>query len=131
MRTETHYLSPCIEVATIGATEESLKADGVAYIVGRSGYAEHARGRIMGDETGFLKLLFAADDMKLLGVHVIGEHATELVHTGMVAMLMDGGADIFNAACFNYPTLGDLYKYATYNAMLQRMNHDNARSDGD
>lgn len=116
------------EVAAIGATEESLKADGVAYIVGRSGYAQHARGRIIGDETGFLKLLYRADDMKLLGVHVIGEHATELVHTGMVAMLMGADADIFNAACFNYPTLGDLYKYATYNAMLQRMNHDGEKS---
>jgi len=110
------------EVATIGATEESLKADGVAYIVGRSSYSQHARGRIIGDETGFLKLLFRTEDMKLLGVHLIGEHATELIHTGMIAMLSGASADVFNAACFNYPTLGDLYKYATYDAMLQRRN---------
>jgi NAD(P) transhydrogenase len=55
----------------------------------------------------------------LLGVHVIGEQATELVHLGLTAMLAGAGADLFNRACFNYPTLGDLYKYATYDALLQ------------
>ena len=57
--------------------------------------------------------------MRLLGVHVIGEQATETVHIGMIAMLLDGDADLFNRACFNFPTLGDLYKYATYDALLQ------------
>ena len=74
----------------------------------------------MGDETGFLKLLFQASDMRLLGVHVLGEQATEVVHIGLVAMLSGAGADLFNRACFNYPTLGDLYKYATYDALIQR-----------
>ena len=58
--------------------------------------------------------------MRLLGVHVLGEQATELVHVGLIAMLAGGGADIFNRACFNYPTLGDLYKYAAYDALAQR-----------
>jgi pyruvate/2-oxoglutarate dehydrogenase complex dihydrolipoamide dehydrogenase (E3) component len=58
-------------------------------------------------------------DMRLLGVHVIGEQAIETVHIRMVAMLADGDAELFNRACFNYPTLGDLYKYATYDALLQ------------
>ena len=58
--------------------------------------------------------------MRLLGVHAIGEHATELVHIGLMAMLVEGGADLFNRACFNYPTLGDLYKMATYKALIAR-----------
>ena len=58
--------------------------------------------------------------MRLLGVHVVGEQATELVHIGLVAMLAGVGASLFNRACFNYPTLGDLYKSATYDALLKR-----------
>jgi len=72
------------------------------------------------DESGLLKLIFRQDDMRLLGVHVGGEQATELVHLGLVAMIAEAGADLFNRTCFNYPTLGDLYKYATYAAMLKR-----------
>jgi NAD(P) transhydrogenase len=92
----------------------------VDYIAGRARYADNPRGRIIGDDTGFLKLLFRRDNMRLLGVHVIGEQATEVVHPGLVALLTESGADLFNRACFNYPTLGDLYKYATYDALLQR-----------
>jgi len=108
------------EVTMVGATEETLKQQGVDFVAGRARYADNPRGRIIGDDTGFLKLLFRREDMRLLGVHVIGEQATEVVHTGLVAMLAEAGADLFNRACFNYPTLGDLYKYATYDAMLQR-----------
>ena len=57
--------------------------------------------------------------MRLLGVHVVGEQATELVHIGLIAMMSGSGAELFNRTCFNYPTLGDLYKYATYEAMLK------------
>src|SRR4029450_9041579 len=78
------------------------------------------RGRLIGDETGLMKLLFGRDDHRLLGVHIIGELATELVHIGLATMLSGAGADLFNRACFNYPTLGDLYKLATYDALLQR-----------
>ena len=78
------------------------------------------RGEIIGDQTGFLKLLFRREDMKLLGVHVIGEQATEVVHVGVVAMLAEGTAQLFNRSCFNFPTLGDLYKIATYDAMQKR-----------
>ena len=59
--------------------------------------------------------------MKLLGVHVIGEQASELVHIGLVAMLAGGGAELFNRVCFNYPTLGELYKFAAYDAMMKKM----------
>ena len=104
------------EVSMVGTTEEDLKSKGVDYIVGRASYAHCARGEIIGDQAGFLKLLYRREDMKLLGVHVIGEQATEVVHVGVVAMLADGTAELFNRSCFNFPTLGDLYKIATYNA---------------
>lgn len=108
------------EVSMVGETEQSLTEIGVEYLVGRATYLDNPRGKIIGDDTGMLKLIFRADDMKLLGVHAIGEQATELIHIGLVAMLTGSGADLFNQACFNYPTLGDLYKYATYDAMLRK-----------
>jgi NAD(P) transhydrogenase len=107
------------EVGAVGETEESLRAAGIDYVVGRWRAADSPRGCILGDDHGLLKLLFRRSDMRLLGVHVIGEQATETVHVGMIAMLLDGDADLFNRACFNFPTLGDLYKYATYDALLQ------------
>jgi NAD(P) transhydrogenase len=108
------------ETSMVGETEEALKAKGVDFIAGRARYADNARGRIVGDRDGFLKLLFRREDMRLMGVHVIGEQATELVHVGMMALLTESGAEVFNQACFNYPTLGDLYKYATYDALIQK-----------
>ena len=62
----------------------------------------------------------AFSELKLLGVHVIGEQATELIHVGLTAMMTGGGANLFLATCFNYPTLGDLYKLATHDAILKR-----------
>jgi NAD(P) transhydrogenase len=108
------------EASMVGETEESLREKGVDYIAGRARAADLPRGEIIGDRTGFLKLLFRREDMRLLGVHLVGEQATELVHIGLVAMLAEAGAELFNRACFNYPTLGDLYKYAAYNALAQR-----------
>jgi len=105
------------EVSMVGDTEECLVRDGVNYIVGRAPYSSSARGRIIGDSNGFLKLLFRRDDLKLLGVHAIGEQATELVHVGLMALLTDSGAAIFDEACFNIPTLGALYKVAALDAM--------------
>src|SRR5204863_491586 len=80
----------------------------------------NARGQIIGDKKGFLKLLFHEEDMSLLGVHVIGEQATELVHIGLTAMLMKGKVDLFIHTCYNYPTLSELYKYAAYSALANR-----------
>ena len=97
-----------------------LRQKGIAYVVGRARYMDNPRGQIIGDENGLLKLIFARDDMRLLGVHVVGEQATELVHIGLVAMMSDSGRELFNRTCFNYPTLGDLYKYATYEAILKQ-----------
>ena len=103
-----------------GETEESLKEKNIPYVVGRARYADNPRGQIIGDEHGLLKLIFDPKDMGLLGVHVVGEQATELVHIGLIAMLAGASASMFNRVCFNYPTLGDLYKYATYDALLKR-----------
>ncbi len=105
------------EASMAGETEASLTQQGIDYVVGRARYADVPRGQIIGDEVGFLKLLFRRDDMRLLGVHVVGEQATELVHIGLMALLTGGTADLFNRACFNYPTLGDLYKNASYDAL--------------
>ena len=103
-----------------GETEAALREKGVDYVVGRARYAALPRGEIIGDESGLLKLIFRRDDMRLLGVHIMGEHATELVHIGLVALQAGADADLFNRVCFNYPTLGDLYKYAAYDALSHR-----------
>ena len=108
------------EVSMAGETEESLTEKGIDYLAGRATYQQNARGQIVGDPEGMLKLLFAARDMKLLGVHVIGEQATELVHVGLTAILAGATSDLFIQTCYNYPTLAEMYKYATYDAMGKR-----------
>jgi len=108
------------ECSMAGETEESLARQGRAFIVGVAHYHDNARGQIIGVRNGFLKLLFAPDTMKLLGVHAIGEQATELVHVGLIALQTGATADLFIETCFNYPTLGELYKYATYDALGRR-----------
>jgi NAD(P) transhydrogenase len=114
------------EVSMIGETEETLKKSGTDYVVGRASYQNNARGRIIGDPDGFLKLLFRREDMKLVGVHIIGEIATEVVHIGLMAMQTNSTAEIFVEACFNTPTLGMLYKSATLEALrgVQTQNQD-------
>lgn len=108
------------ECSMAGETEESLLQKGVPYVVGRTRYSHNARGQIIGDREGFLKLLFHEEDMKLLGVHVMGEQASELIHIGLTALLTGAGADLFIQTCFNYPTLSEMYKYATYDALGNR-----------
>jgi NAD(P) transhydrogenase len=123
IRSEISHLLPngiytIPEVAMVGETEESLSRQGVDHVVGRASYLDSGRGRIIGDSDGFLKLLFRREDMKLLGVHVLGEQATEVVHIGLMAMIAGATAVMFDEACFNLPTLGALYKNATFDAML-------------
>jgi NAD(P) transhydrogenase len=84
------------EVSMVGETEQSLKKKGSDYIVGRCSYGENPRGQIIGDKNGFLKLLFRKCDLRLVVVHVIGELATELVHTGLIAMMTDATPEIAN-----------------------------------
>lgn len=103
-----------------GETEETLRKQGVDYVVGRADFAHNPRGQIIGETQGFVKLLFRRDDLKLLGVHVIGEQATELVHVGLTALLTGATADLFIHTCFNYPTLSEVYKDAAYDALEKR-----------
>jgi NAD(P) transhydrogenase len=104
------------EAGMAGETEQSLQQKGVPYVVGRRSYDATVRGRIVGDTHGFLKLIFRRGDMRLLGVHALGEQATELVHIGLVAMLRSSTSEIFAEACFNTPTFGELYKFAAIDA---------------
>jgi NAD(P) transhydrogenase len=105
------------EVSSAGLTEAEVKQSGTAYVVGRAEYGQSPRGKIIGERDGFLKLIFRADDLRLLGVHVLGEMASEVVHIGVMALMQQAGADLFLRTCFNYPTLGELYKYATHDAI--------------
>jgi NAD(P) transhydrogenase len=105
------------EVSMVGDTEEALKKKSIEYVVGHAKASENARGMIIGDQDGFLKLLFRREDMKLLGAHVIGEHASEVIHIALITMVAGQGAGLLFETCFNYPTLGDMYKLATYRAV--------------
>jgi NAD(P) transhydrogenase len=114
------------EVSTVGETEESCRAKGIPYAAGRSLYGRNPRGQIIGDLTGQIKLLFRVPDKALLGVHIIGEDAAELIHVGVMVLLAGGTIDTFIDAVFNYPTLSDAYKYAAYDglAALQSLGAD-------
>lgn len=105
------------EVAMAGETEETCREKGVDYVVGRALYRQNARGQIVGDLAGQLKLVVRVPDRKLLGVHIIGDSAAELVHVALMVMQLGGPIDVFIDAVFNYPTIGDAYKYAAYDAL--------------
>ena len=107
------------ECSMVGETEEALIENKIPYVAGRASYANNARGQIIGDTEGFLKLLYHAENRKLLGVHIIGEGATELVHIGQVAMLNQADTNLFINTCFNYPTISEIYKYATFDALIK------------
>ncbi len=100
------------EVSYVGQTEEELTEKGIPYEVGKAHYREIARGQIMGDQTGMLKLLFHRETRHLLGVHIIGEGAAELVHIGQAVLSFRGTIDYFVHNVFNYPTLAECYKVA-------------------
>ena len=105
------------EISTVGLSEDDCKAKSLPYLVGRAYYETSARGQIIGDLSGMLKLVFARDDKKLLGAHHIGEMASELVHIGAHVMAAGGTIDAFINAVYNYPTLADSYKYAAYDGL--------------
>lgn len=105
------------EAASAGPTEQTLRDQGVPYVVGRSHMRHNARGQVIGDVDGFIKLLFHRDTHALLGVHVICEQATELVHIGQAVMRLGGGISYFLETLFTYPSLSMAYKYAAYDAL--------------
>jgi NAD(P) transhydrogenase len=100
------------EISFVGQTEEQLTKAGVPYEIGKAQYRECARGQIIGDTTGVLKLVFHRDTRELLGVHIIGDGAGELVHVGQAVMGLKGTIDYFINTVFNYPTLAECYKNA-------------------
>jgi NAD(P) transhydrogenase len=105
------------EISFIGKTEEQLTAEDVPYEVGLAYYRETARGQIRGDTTGRLKLIFHRDTLKILGIHIIGEEASELVHIGQAVMVLGGTVEYFIDTVFNYPTLAECYKVAAFNGL--------------
>lgn len=104
------------EISMVGATEQALTKAKVPYEIGIARYREIARGQILGDDSGLLKLLFHREDRRLLGVHIIGTGATELLHIGQAIFGLGGGLDYFLSTVFNYPTLAECYKVAALNA---------------
>src|SRR5918911_1082335 len=109
------YTNP--EISFVGKTEEQLTDEDVPYETGLAYYREIARGQIRGDTTGRLKLIFHRDTRELLGVHIIGEGASEILHIGQAVMIFKGAVDYFVTTVFNYPTLAECYKAAAFNGL--------------
>src|SRR5215831_16284314 len=105
------------EISMVGATEEELTRTKTPYEVGLARYSELAKGQMLGDEQGLLKLLFDTDSLRLLGVHVIGERAAEIVHIGQSVMALGGTIEYFRDTVFNYPTLAEAYKVAALDGL--------------
>jgi NAD(P) transhydrogenase len=105
------------EVSCIGFSEEDAKQKEIDYVVGRAFYRDNARGKIVGDSDGVIKLVVERASRKLLGCHCIGERSSELLHIGQAVMLMEGTIDVFIEMVFNYPTLSEMFKYAAYDAL--------------
>lgn len=104
------------EISMVGETEQSLTEKKIPYETGIARFREIARGQILGDEAGFMKLLFHRDTRRLLGAHIIGTGATELIHIGQCVIGLGGGLDYFMESVFNYPTLAECYKVAALDA---------------
>ena len=105
------------EISMVGRTEQELTQAGVAYEVGKARYREIARGQIIGDTTGLLKLIFHSETRALLGVHIIGDGASELIHIGQAVLSFNGTIDYFIETVFNYPTLAECYKVAAFDGV--------------
>jgi len=104
------------EISTVGLSEEQARENGIAYECGIARFRETSRGHIMGVNSGFLKLLFALDTRRLLGAHIVGEGATELIHIGQAVINLHGTVDFFVENTFNFPTLAEAYKVAGLDA---------------
>lgn len=105
------------EIAMAGLTQDACDEQQIAHCVGRSYFEKNPRGQIIGDTTGMLKLVFSPTDKRLLGVHLIGELASELIHIGAEVLAENGTIDAFINAVYNYPSLSDSYKYAAYDGL--------------
>lgn len=110
------------EISMVGQTEEELTMAGIPYEIGKANYREISRGQIIGDRIGMLKMIFGLDDHKLLGVHIIGEGASELIHIGQAVLAFGGQVEYFVNTVFNYPTLAEAYKVAALDG-INRTRH--------
>ena len=104
------------EISTVGMTEEEIREKGIPYECGIARFREISRGQIMGLSSGFMKLIFSRKTRRLLGAHIMGEGATELIHIGQAVLNLHGGLDYFVENTFNYPTLAEAYKVAALDA---------------
>ena len=105
------------EISMVGHTEEYLTKEKIAYEVGIAKYEELAKGQMLGDEQGMLKLLFSPNTYKVLGVHIIGDRAAEIIHIGQAAITLDAPVQYFRDTVFNYPTLAEAYKVAALDGL--------------
>lgn len=105
------------EISTVGLTEEQLKEQKLDYVVGKAEYQETARGQIINDSLGLLKILFHPKTHEIYGIHIIGNSASELIHLGQMVMLLDGDIKTFIRNIFNFPTLAEAYKIAAFNGL--------------
>ena len=105
------------EIAMVGMTEADLIREGRAYESGRALYRETARGNIIGDDFGVLKLLFDPSDLRVAGVHIFGTQAAELIHIGQTVIGLGGTVDFIANSVFNYPTFAECYKLAALNGL--------------
>jgi NAD(P) transhydrogenase len=107
------------EISAVGLTEDDCQTKNIPYLIGRAYYEENARGQIIGDMSGMIKLVFSPTDKKLLGAHIIGEQASELIHVASHVLLHGSPIDEFIDAVYNYPTLADSYQYAAYDGLTK------------
>ena len=105
------------EISVVGKNEQELTEAEIPYEVGRAVYKEIARGQIVGDQAGLLKILFDPETRKILGVHIIGDGACELIHIGQAVMSLGGTLDYLRDTVFNYPTFAECYKTAAFDGI--------------
>jgi len=105
------------EISMVGETEEVLTKKKAPYETGLARYSELAKGQMLGDEQGLVKILFDPDSLKLLGVHIIGDRAAEIIHIGQAVLAMGGTIEYFRDTIFNYPTLAEAYKVAALDGL--------------
>jgi NAD(P) transhydrogenase len=123
------YISSIPEVAWVGFTEEQMRVAGVDYEVGRCSFGTNAKARISGFPDGLIKLVFRVPDKVLLGVHIVGELASELIHIGQFVIQVGGTIDRFIDATFAVPSRSEAYKYAAYDGLMRLSRHTAAAAE--
>jgi NAD(P) transhydrogenase len=107
------------EISYVGKTEKEIQLENIPYLIGRAYFKDSARGQIIGDAQGLLKLIVDSNTEKLLGVHIVGEQASELIHIGQLVMNLGGTVRDLVSNVFNYPTLAECYKLAALDCTHQ------------